>query len=342
MVRIVLLLFFVTTSLVNICSGQDQFDVVANHVVTSRFDRGTMPVLQEAFASDETLFPTDYPAWTDMGEFDQVQLWDRDGFVVRGQDADDSSSSSGGQSSGDGGGDLTSKANDPTAALISFNIQNFFTTDSYEATGHGYNLNLLPVIPIQKSMFGFDRFITRPSIPIYGPSVDPVGSVDAASGLGDIFVTNLFVKEECWGTWGFGPSINFPTATDPALGSREWQIAPSAVVIRPSADKKWLVGGLVIAPFSLQSEAKSISFQPIVVRFLPNDWYVGNGFQVWNWQTDTGNFAMPLTFKVGRVFKQAKPYPLNISMQAGYTPEDWHQGPAAKWQFLFTVTSLIP
>lgn len=342
MIRVVILLSIFTTSLPTVCCGQDGFWEVADHTVTSRSDWGIMPNAETPLAFDAALLPHDYSALIDSRELDSVQWWDRDGFVVRGQDADDPSSSSGGQSSGDGGGDLTSKANDPTAALISFNVQNFFTTDSYEATGHGYNLNLLPVIPIQKSMFGFDRFITRPSIPIYGPSVDPVGPVDAASGLGDIFVTNLFVKEECWGTWGFGPSINFPTATDPALGSREWQIAPSAVVIRPSADKKWLIGGLVIAPFSLQSEAKSISFQPIVVRFLPNDWYVGNGFQVWNWQTNTGNFAMPLTFKVGRVFKQAKPYPLNISMQAGYTPEDWHQGPAAKWQFLFTVTALIP
>jgi hypothetical protein len=160
--------------------------------------------------------------------------------------------------------------------------------------------------------------------------------------LGDIFVTNLLIKEESWGAWGVGPAVNFPTATDPALGSREWQIAPSAVIVTSSADKKWLYGGLVIAPFSLESSAKSISFQPILVRFLPDDWYVGNGFQVWNWQTSNGNFSMPLTLRVGRVFKEVKPYPLNISMQTGYTPDDWRQGPAAEWQFLFNVTVLIP
>ncbi len=192
------------------------------------------------------------------------------------------------------------------------------------------------------SLFGFDRMINRPAVPIFGPSVDPDGPVDSESGLGDIFDTHIFIKEASWGTWGVGTAINFPTATDPALGSREWQLGPAAVVILKSQNKKWMVGGLVLAPFSLQSEEKSVSFQPIVVRFLPDDWYVGNGFQVWNWQTSSGNFAMPITFKVGRVFKQAKPLPLNIGLQGNYTPDDWHQGPAPKWQFLFQVGVLIP
>ncbi len=89
-----------------------------------------------------------------------------------------------------------------------------------------------------------------------------------------------------------------------------------------SKNKKWMYGGLVLAPFSLQSEAKSVSFQPILVRFLPDDWYVSNGFQVWNWQTSSGKFAMPLPLKLGRVFKHVKPHPLNISAQAAYTPDD--------------------
>lgn len=259
--------------------------------------------------------------------------------LIRGQSP--SPSQSGNANSGGGGGDLTSKANDPTAALVSFNVQNFFTTESYEASGHGYSLGLLPVIPIQQEILGFDYMITRPSIPIFGPSVDPLGPVSSESGLGDIFVTNLLIKKESWGAWGLGPSFNLPTATDPALGSREWQVAPSAALVVPKG-KEWLFGGLLLAPFSLQSNLKSISFQPIVVRFLPNDWYVGNGFQVWNWQTNNGNFSMPLTLRIGRVLKEVKPYPLNISMQAGYTPEEWHQGPAARWQFLFNVTVLMP
>ncbi len=271
--------------------------------------------------------------------------WESDPlFLVRGQSPTSNQSTNTNSGGGDGGGgeDLTSKANDPTAALVSFNVQNFFTTESYEATGHGYSLGLLPVIPIQQKILGFDYMITRPSIPIFGPSVDPFGPVSSESGLGDIFVTNLLIKKESWGAWGLGPSFNLPTATDPALGAREWQIAPSAAVVIPSENKKWLFGGLALAPISLQSNSKSISLQPIVVRFLPNDWYVGNGFQIWNWQTNNGNFSMPLTLRVGRVLKEVKPYPLNISMQAGYTPDDWHQGPAARWQFLFNVTVLMP
>lgn len=335
MQRIIIILSILATSMPAIGRGADDHVSFFDVWPAEQPDWLMMPSSDASVVSSAAVIPDlqiERPDWFNFGRPDG---WiDSQDLVVRAQNAD-------GQSGG-GGEDLTAQANDPTASLISFNVQNFFTTSSYEATGHGYSLGLLPVIPIQQEVLGFDRIITRPSIPIFGPSVDPFGPVDSASGLGDIFMTNLFIKEASWGTWGVGPSVNFPSATDPALGSREWQIAPSAVVVMSSADKKWLYGGLVIAPFSLESSAKSISFQPILVRFLPDDWYVGNGFQVWNWQTSNGNFSMPLTLRVGRVFKELKPYPLNISMQAGYTPDAFHQGPAAQWQFLFNVTVLIP
>ena len=103
-----------------------------------------------------------------------------------------------------------------------------------------------------------------------------------------------------------------------------------------------MVGGLVQGLFSLQSDQKAVSFQPLIVRSLPNEWYVSNGFQVWNWQTSNGDFAMPLTFMVGQVLKDLKPFPLNIGIQSSYTPDSWHQGTAPKWQVMFQVAVLIP
>ena len=50
------------------------------------------------------------------------------------------------------------------------------------------------------------------------------------------------------GTWGLGTAINLPTATDPALGSRQWQLGPPAVVVMKPKNMKWMVGGLVLAP----------------------------------------------------------------------------------------------
>ena len=102
------------------------------------------PLPQIEFAFNDAIFLGD-----NVERFDWLNLERPEGsvelgdLIVRGQgDADTSSS--------DGGGSLSNRSNDPTSSLIQFYMQNFFTTESFEGSGHGYFLQLQPVIPIDK------------------------------------------------------------------------------------------------------------------------------------------------------------------------------------------------
>ena len=160
---------------------------------------------------------------------------------------------------------LTQKANDPTAALISFATQHFFTTRTYEQDGFAYRFALQPVIPITRPIPFFDRQIIRPTIPFLAPTADirpiraadvlrsridpgrlrsvlPVGpeigrvalppgglSIDPSeqAGLGNITYLHIFAKDIGKRTIGPGFVAVLPTATNKLLGAREWALGPA-------------------------------------------------------------------------------------------------------------------
>jgi hypothetical protein len=63
-------------------------------------------------------------------------------------------------------------------------------------------------------------------------------------GLGDINYTGFLSPAKSGEiTWGIGPSISFPSATDEKLGTEKWSAGPSAVALVTPGP--WVVGALV-------------------------------------------------------------------------------------------------
>ena len=84
-------------------------------------------------------------------------------------------------------------------------------------------------------------------------------------------------------TWGIGPAIIFPTASNPSrftgerqTGLGEWQLGSAFAVLKGS--KKWVIGSLLQSTWSFESDAYDVSFQPVATRLnVIGDWYVGVG-----------------------------------------------------------------
>lgn len=247
--------------------------------------------------------------------------------------------------SGDDSGGGAADPNDPSAILTQFQMQNIFTPETYDATGYSNTVVLQPVLPFPVALPRVKEFfpahILRPTLPIISPTADPDGVAGAQGGLGDLTVLDAYVHPvEGFGTVLFGYNVVCPTSTDTRLGLGEWQAGPIAAVINTSKPKT-IRGTLVQSQFSMESDASSISVQPIFVKNLPEKWYVGWGTTFWTFDTSNGNYNMPINTRVGRVTKLGE-QPVNIFLEPFYTPAGLRSGPASQWGVKLNITLLFP
>jgi hypothetical protein len=258
-------------------------------------------------------------------------------YLVRGQ--------GGGGASGGGSGAGAAAATDPSAILTQFQIQNVFTPSTYDASGYSNTLILQPVLPFPVAFPGlkeiFPDHIIRPTLPIIAPTADPDGPLGVQGGLGDLTLLDAYVHQvEGFGTVILGYTAILPTSTDRQLGLGEWQLGPAAAVLYKQIPKT-LLGFIYQQPFSFESDAQQILIQPVLVRHLPNEWYIRWGELNWVFNTETGDYDIPLNVALGKVCKIGD-HPVNIFVEPFYTPEGLRRGPASEWGVKLNVTFLFP
>jgi hypothetical protein len=282
----------------------------------------------QTVASQESRFelPNSFPSAHPQG------LFDNEDFIVRGQ--------SGG--SGGGGGAGAAAATDPSQPLAQLQLQNVFIPETYDASGYSNLLIIQPVIPIHLDFEYFPYHVIRPTLPVISPTADPDGSLGVEGGLGNLALIDVVVHpiKSLKTNVGVGYIAVAPTATHPQLGLREWQLGPTIFAVSKVVPK-WNLGALVEVPFSLESDAYAVQMQPIAVRLLPDEWYVGWGDLNWTMDDQNGNYNLPINLRVGKVCKVGD-QPLNVFLMPFYTPNGLRKGPAAEWGVKLSVTFLFP
>lgn len=241
-----------------------------------------------------------------------------------------------------GGGAGAAAATDPSQPLTQFQLQNSFIPSTYASDGYSNVFVLQPVIPLKLNWDGIPYHIIRPTLPVISPTADPNGPLGVEGGLGDLTILDVYIRPfERWKTnIGVGPVVIAPTSSHRQLGLGEWQLGPTIFVVS-KAVPKWNLGGLVQVPFSMESDAYTVQMQPIVVRTLPDEWYVGVGDLLWKIDDQNGGYDIPLSVRVGKVLKFGD-HLLNISLQPQYTPRGFHSGETAEWGIKLSVTFLLP
>ena len=246
--------------------------------------------------------------------------------------------------------DLAKASQNPVAAMISLPFQNntFFNVGPDDDTANV--LNIQPVIPIG---IGPVNLINRTIFPlIYLPDVTaglaelPEGiSGGSTFGLGDINYTGFLSPAQSGDiTWGIGPSISFPSATDEKLGSEKWSAGPSAVaLVQPGP---FVIGTLVRQLWSFagdddRQDVSQLLIQPFANYNMAGGWFLTSAPIITaNWEASSDDtWLVPLGGGGGRVFKIG-PQPVNMSLQAYYNVEKPHFGP--DWSLRFTVALLFP
>lgn len=236
---------------------------------------------------------------------------------------------------------LARQSQNPIASLISVPFQNNtnFGVGEFDRTGN--ILNVQPVIPTPLSENL--TLVSRTIIPIaYQPELAP--GLNSAFGLGDINYTGFFVPTTTGNfTWGVGPSVLLPTATNTVLGTGKWSAGPAAVGLVTQG--QIVTGALVSQLWSFagdgdRQDVSLLTVQPFFNYNFEKGWYATTSPIVnANWLATGEKWTVPIGGGFGRVFRIGS-QPVNTSLQAYWNvvrPEG-----AADWTLRAQLTLLFP
>ena len=194
---------------------------------------------------------------------------------------------------------LEQAANDPTASIMSIQLQNLYTGDYHQLSNEtGNTISLRTSIPHD---FGGLKHIARATLPVI------TNSPSGERGIGDLVVFDMVVTGKSWGRYGLGAVVLAPTASEDELGAGKWAIGPSMGFV-VSADN-WLMGifNQNLFSFAGDDDRKDVNvsiFQPILNRKLPDGWSIGLSEMTVAYDWENSEFsALPLGFKVSNLRK---------------------------------------
>lgn len=206
--------------------------------------------------------------------------------------------------------DLAAQATDPSAILTQLGFYGWdgkSTSDIYQAD----TLLFQPVLPMTKSN------VLRPALPV----LRTVGANNTKkTGLGDLFLLDVFLFQLPHATWGVGPVASLPTATSDENGTGKYELGPAAMFMWKGM-KKNLVGVLgynttSVAGDSMRADVNKFFFQPIWVMHFK--W----GYLGWTDQTSTidwennNNISFATGLRFGKVWPGKTP--VNMVVQPYY------------------------
>lgn len=239
-------------------------------------------------------------------------------------------------------GDLAQQLQNPIAALTTIPFQsNFDFNGGPSGDGFAHTLNIQPVIPFRLS----DEWtlISRTIVPVaYTERVSPHHEF----GLGDTTQSFFFVPHSGVRglTHGFGPAVLLPTATRPAMQSRQWAAGPTAVAVQVHGP--WTFGILAnhLRGFadSADRQGRPAVNQTLLQPFI--NYNFGRGLtatvtteSTYDWTG--GQWAVP----IGGDLSQLVPVG-GVTMNLGLQGRYWADGPstAPEWGLRLQATLVLP
>jgi opacity protein-like surface antigen len=245
---------------------------------------------------------------------------------------------------------LAKDAQNPIADLISVPFQNN-TNFNVGPFNRAQNvLNIQPVVPLHLSN---DWIVISRTIAPLTIQPDPIIN-SSTFGIGDTS-QSLILSPKSAGikdfSWGLGPILTVPTASNLILGTGKVLLGPEAVVIYTPGH--WVIGAVISNSWSvggdpLRSSVNFFNTQPFINYNIPHGqgWYLTSSPIItadWNAPPST-RWTVPLGGGIGRVFKFAG-QSFNAQAQAFYNV--LRAGPGSistpgDWQFRFELALLFP
>jgi len=233
--------------------------------------------------------------------------------TVSAQDTTDKS----GAKSHDNGRSVAEAATDPSAILAQLGFLYWTNTPNSSgatnaANSVGDTFLIQPVLPLTKNN------VLRPALPLIR-TPDQNGD----TGIGDLFVLDAWIFQAKNASWGVGPAVSLPTASQDNMGTGKYEVGPSALYMYKGVPKS-LFGILgynltSVAGDSKRADVNKLFFQPIWITHF--DWgYIG-----WTDQTATidwennNEYSIPIGLRFGKVFTGSEKTLINVAAGFYYT-----------------------
>ena len=198
--------------------------------------------------------------------------------------------------------ELAQKTQNPLADLVTIPFQNNVSFDNTQNRATGYILNIQPIFPIKAKKISFvNRLVFGlgyvPGI-TEGSSEIPIGypdegRVDGTWGTQDLNWTAWITPPPKGSiSWGLGPSVTFPIASDNRLGSGKWSVD---AIFR----QLWSVGGDEERP-----DVNQFFVQPLVYYNLNKGWAIATMPVITvNWKYPEGEkLLLPVGGGINKLF----------------------------------------
>ena len=235
---------------------------------------------------------------------------------------------------------LAKQVQNPIANLVTVPFQYNYNLGVGQYYRQMTNLNLQPVIPFPGENW---NVITRTIIPINSV---PVGQTGSVFGLGDINLSLFWSPAKPAAlTWGLGPAISLPTASNAAvLGSGKLSIGPTGVVFYGVG--KFTLGGVVSNVWSVAGDdtREDVNFffaQYFINYNLGSGWALGTApIITGDWNAPSGEgWTVPWGLQISKVTHLGT-RPANLLI--GYYYNSTHPTDGAESQLRMQVNLMYP
>ncbi|PVB59853.1 hypothetical protein DCO57_20395 [Labrenzia sp. 011] len=199
-----------------------------------------------------------------------------------------------------------SQANNPLAAFNTFNLQNQYNGNLSNLDTNSNAFYLRGALPV--SVFGGD-WLVRATLPINTVPTSLTGGHTTGIGDFNVFAAYLIDTGIPDLSFGIGPQITAPTATDRTLGSDKLSLGLANVLFNYSNPKfQWgylLTWQASVAGDNDRKDVNAGAFQPLLIGQLGDGWYA-RSTAIWTYDFESDNYNIPLGLGLGRVIKGKK------------------------------------
>ena len=189
------------------------------------------------------------------------------------------------------------RANNPLADIKAVNFQNYYVPKLYGLDNEVANTFWV------RAVKPTGRVLWRASLPL----ATVPGATESVSGLGDFNIFGAYlIAQDPKLSFGVGPQLVAPTASEDELGAGKWQLGLAAVMFAVPSPKLQY-GALVTWQASIAGDEDRRDTSLFVTQVF-GMWQLGGGkylrsAPLWVFDLKTGYYNVPFGFGVGQVTK---------------------------------------